>query len=139
MRQIVEEMIVARKPQARITLLAADPTGAGQYGRALLEQGIEVVWPSDVEAAADPAVSLLDMSSLSPVTSGMSTGPTNQPQALRVERRRRSSSAAWTGWGSQLLTRPRRLAVLRQTAWEVTAAAEADARGASPRRRKPCC
>jgi glycosyltransferase involved in cell wall biosynthesis len=49
MRQIVEEMITLW-PQARITLLAADPTGAGQYGPALLEQGIEVVWPSDIEA-----------------------------------------------------------------------------------------
>jgi glycosyltransferase involved in cell wall biosynthesis len=49
MRQIVEEMITLW-PHARITLLAADPSGAGQYAPALLEQGIEVVWPVDVEA-----------------------------------------------------------------------------------------
>jgi glycosyltransferase involved in cell wall biosynthesis len=49
MRQIVEEMI-SLWPHARVTLLAADPAGAGQYAPALLEQGIEVVWPSDVDA-----------------------------------------------------------------------------------------
>jgi O-antigen biosynthesis protein len=48
MRQIVEEMITLW-PQARITLLAADPVNAGEYAPALLEQGIEVVWPSDVD------------------------------------------------------------------------------------------
>ena len=40
MRQIVEEMITLW-PKARITLLAADPKGAGKYAPALLEQGIE--------------------------------------------------------------------------------------------------
>jgi glycosyltransferase involved in cell wall biosynthesis len=49
MRQIVEEMITLW-PQARITLLAADPIRAAEYAPALLEQGIEVVWPSDVDA-----------------------------------------------------------------------------------------
>jgi glycosyltransferase involved in cell wall biosynthesis len=48
MRQIVEEMITLW-PHARITLLAADPVNAGEYAPALLEQGIEVVWPSDVD------------------------------------------------------------------------------------------
>lgn len=48
MRQIVQEM-VALWPEARVTLLAADPTRAGDYASALLEQGIEVVWPSDME------------------------------------------------------------------------------------------
>jgi glycosyltransferase involved in cell wall biosynthesis len=48
MRQIVEEMI-ALWPQARITLLAADSSGADQYAPALLHRGIEVVWPSDIE------------------------------------------------------------------------------------------
>ncbi len=48
MRQIVEEM-VALWPEARITLLAADPVRAGDYAPALLGQGIEVVWPSDID------------------------------------------------------------------------------------------
>jgi O-antigen biosynthesis protein len=49
MRQILEEMITLW-PQARITLLAADPVGADQYAPARLEQGIEVTWASDAEA-----------------------------------------------------------------------------------------
>ena len=49
MRQMVEEMITLW-PEARITLLAADAVGAGQYAPPLLDQGIEVVWPSDVDA-----------------------------------------------------------------------------------------
>ena len=48
MRKIVEEMITLW-PQARITLLAADPVNASEYAPALLEQGIEVAWPSDVD------------------------------------------------------------------------------------------
>jgi O-antigen biosynthesis protein len=49
MRRILEEMITLW-PQARITFLAADPDGAAQYASSLLEQGIEVVWPSDIDA-----------------------------------------------------------------------------------------
>jgi glycosyltransferase involved in cell wall biosynthesis len=49
MRQLVEEMI-ALWPEARITFLAADSARATHYAPALLEQGIEVVWPSDVDA-----------------------------------------------------------------------------------------
>jgi glycosyltransferase involved in cell wall biosynthesis len=49
MRQIVEEMITLW-PQARITLLAADPVGADYYAPALLDQGIEVVSPPNAEA-----------------------------------------------------------------------------------------
>ena len=54
MRQIVDEMITLW-PEARVTLLAADPIHAGQYAPALLEQGIEVVWPSDVDAWLETA------------------------------------------------------------------------------------
>jgi glycosyltransferase involved in cell wall biosynthesis len=43
------EQMTALWPQARITLLAADRIGAGKYAPGLLEQGIEVVWPSNVE------------------------------------------------------------------------------------------
>jgi glycosyltransferase involved in cell wall biosynthesis len=48
MRRIVEEMITLW-PEARITLLAADPVNAREYAPALLEQGIEIAWPSDVD------------------------------------------------------------------------------------------
>jgi O-antigen biosynthesis protein len=49
MRQIVEEMI-SLWPQARITLLAADTDDADHYAPALLDQGIEVVWPPNIES-----------------------------------------------------------------------------------------
>ena len=86
MRQIVEEMITLW-PQARITFLAADGTHAEQYATALLEQGIEVVWPSDVDAWLTWRLFHYSMSSsvaLKNVVRFDSKLRRTQPQALRV-------------------------------------------------------
>jgi glycosyltransferase involved in cell wall biosynthesis len=49
MSRIIEEMI-SLWPQARITFLAAEPVNALEYAPRFFERGIEVVWPSDVDA-----------------------------------------------------------------------------------------
>jgi O-antigen biosynthesis protein len=133
MRQIVEEMI-ALWPQARITLFAADPIRAAEYAPALLEQGIEVVWPSDVDAWLTTRLfhySIVVVSRPDNFRRFDQALRLTQPQALRVydvealffRRLDRMKpvvhSQADRNALSELLRRDR--------TWEMTAAAEADA------------
>ena len=133
MRQIVEEMI-ALWPQARITLLAADPTGAGQYGPALLEQGIEVVWPSDVEAWLQTRLFHYSVVVVSrPHNFGRFDEALRrtQPQALRVYDVEALFFRRLDRMKPVVDSQPDRDALRellrRDRTWEVTAAAEADA------------
>jgi len=133
MRQIVEEMI-SLWPQARITLLAADPTGAGQYAPALLEQGIEVVWPSNVEAWLQTRLFHYSVVVVSrPHNFGRFDEALrrSQPQALRVYDVEALFFRRLDRMKPVVESQPDRDALRellrRDRTWEVTAAAEADA------------
>jgi glycosyltransferase involved in cell wall biosynthesis len=133
MRQIVEEMI-ALWPHARITLLAADPADASRYAPALLDQGIEVVWPDDFDAWATTRLlhySIVVVSRPANFRRFDAGLRRTQPQALRVYdvealffRRLDRMNAVIESETDRAALRE----LLRQDrSWEVTAAAEADA------------
>jgi glycosyltransferase involved in cell wall biosynthesis len=133
MRQIVEEM-TSLWPQARITLLAADPTGAGQYAPAFLEQGIEVVWASDVEAWLQTRLFHYSVVVVSrPHNFGRfdEVLRRTQPQALRVYDVEALFFRRLDRMKPVVDSQPDRDALRellrRDRTWEVTAAAEADA------------
>jgi O-antigen biosynthesis protein len=133
MRQIVEEMITLW-PQARITLLGADPMGAGRYAPALLERGIEVVWPSDVEAWLTTRLfhySIVVVSRPDNFRRFDAALRRTQPQALRVYDVEALFFRRLDRMKSVVDSQPDRDALRellrRDRTWEVTAAAEADA------------
>jgi glycosyltransferase involved in cell wall biosynthesis len=133
MRQIVEQMITLW-PEARITLLAADPIRADEYAPALLEQGIEVVWPSDVDAWLTTRLlhySIVVVSRPDNFRRFDEALRRTQPQALRVydvealffRRLDRMKPVVH----SQADRNALRELLRRDRTWEMTAAAEADA------------
>jgi glycosyltransferase involved in cell wall biosynthesis len=133
MRQIVEEMITLW-PQARITLLAADAMGAGQYAPALLAQGIEVVWPSDAEAWLQTRLmhySIVVVSRPDNFRRFDETLRRTQPQALRVYDVEALFFRRLDRMKPIVDSQPDREALRellrRDRTWEVNAAAEADA------------
>jgi glycosyltransferase involved in cell wall biosynthesis len=133
MRQIVEEMITLW-PHARVTLLAADPTGAGQYAPALLELGIDVVWPSDVEAWLETRLLHYSVVVVSRPHNFMRFDEAlrrTQPQALRVYDVEALFFRRLDRMKPVVHSQPDRDALRellrRDRTWEVTAAAEADA------------
>ncbi len=133
MRQIVEEMITLW-PQARITLLAADPIRAAEYAPALLEQGIEVVWPSDVDAWLTTRLfhySIVVVSRPDNFRRFDEALRRTQPQALRVYDVEALFFRRLDRMKPVVDSQPDRDALRellrRDRTWEVTAAAEADA------------
>ncbi|MFL6243406.1 MAG: glycosyltransferase, partial [Acidimicrobiia bacterium] len=133
MRQIVEEMI-SLWPKARITLLAADPKGARKYAPALLDEGIEVVWPSDVEAWLKTRLFHYSVVVVSrPHNFGRFDEALRrtQPQALRVYDVEALFFRRLDRMKPVVDSQPDRDALRellrRDRTWEVTAAAEADA------------
>jgi glycosyltransferase involved in cell wall biosynthesis len=132
-RQILDEMITLW-PQARITFLAADQVRAGQYAPALLEQGIEVVWPSDVDAWLTARLlhySIVVVSRPANVVRFDNILRRTQPQALRVFDvealfyRRLDRMQEFTE--SERDRDALRELLRHDRSWELTAVAEADA------------
>jgi glycosyltransferase involved in cell wall biosynthesis len=133
MRRILEEMITLW-PQARITFLAADPSGAAQYAPSLLEQGIEVVWPPDIEAWLSTRLfhySIVVVSRPDNFRRFDAALRRTQPQALRVYDVEALFFRRLDRMKPVVESQPDREALRsfarRDRIWEVTAVAEADA------------
>lgn len=133
MRQMIEEMVMLW-PQARITFLAADGIRADRYAPALLEQGIEVVWPSDVDGWLETRFchySIVVVSRPDNFRRYDAAIRRTQPQALRVfdvealfhRRLERTQAVTESPADREAL----RELVRRDRSWEFTAVAEADA------------